>query len=218
MATIGCLWQVAGHIAVSIHAPGRGATVAGWSHDLAFAFQSTRPRRGATRLFEVYSKITLFQSTRPRSLRPGLHRFCFKPRARARRDVALSFFLCWLSWFQSTRPRGARLPPFYADRNEAVALTLSLTCLEKLFQRVAREFGTSRQALYAPPFITNRGVTRFGMRSASSRRGKFIKSTDRPGQSCLSLRSAPRDPAIVHRESKCANYRLQAPTVRAGHA
>ena len=79
-------------MAVSIHAPTRGAT-------------ESLPRR---------RRRTMFQSTRPRGARPrcqaraGCHGGSFNPRAHEGRDSRPSRDSCKPTRFQSTRPRGAR--------------------------------------------------------------------------------------------------------------
>ena len=79
-------------IAVSIHAPARGATIDRHVAEAARERVSIHaPARGATRFEGAIGRRQKFQSTRPRGARPGV----IWPRYR-----------CLM--FQSTRPRGAR--------------------------------------------------------------------------------------------------------------
>ena len=124
-------------LAVSIHAPARGATCRAGDNLHLFQFQSTRPH-GARRLTRrsVMDQIK-FQSTRPHGARPPqkarARRWgCFNPRARTGRDdqgidvlsgrvdVSIhapargaTLYLTTVDelrvGFQSTRPHGARL-------------------------------------------------------------------------------------------------------------
>ena len=102
-------------LAVSIHAPTKGATYVKWAlRSRDYKFQSTHPRR--VRPFGVRddSVETLFQSTHPRRVRPGISttphtvmRFQSTHPRRVRRkgcSVMLSAFM-----FQSTHPRRVRL-------------------------------------------------------------------------------------------------------------
>ena len=100
---------------VSIHAPARGATRVIPLSDMAFLFQSTRPR-GARRQEERQNRPT-FGGFNPRA-REGrdmtaqvtLRIFlCFNPRAREGRDLRMESWRETMAQFQSTRPRGARL-------------------------------------------------------------------------------------------------------------
>ena len=79
---------------VSIHAPARGATVAGGALDLFGVVSIHAPARGAT--------------CTPSTRSPA--RGCFNPRPRTGGDG--SGIAHWLRvvWFQSTPPRGGRLP------------------------------------------------------------------------------------------------------------
>ena len=79
-------------IAVSIHAPTRGATKDFGKAMTALKFQSTRPRGARLRASRSASIIASFQSTRPRGARLNLSNLPTSKKA-----------------FQSTRPRGARL-------------------------------------------------------------------------------------------------------------
>ena len=82
-------WQR--RVAVSIHAPARGATKILWIDTERHQFQSTRPRGARPPVIVKALSVVVFQSTRPRGAR--LYRVL------SNHDVTL---------FQSTRPRGAR--------------------------------------------------------------------------------------------------------------
>ena len=87
-----CTREVQRSIAVSIHAPARGATCSIFPMELRCWVSIHAPARGATRQSCGKRKEGVFQSTRPRGARLGSHvgrerRECFNPRARAGRDV-----------------------------------------------------------------------------------------------------------------------------------
>ena len=128
-----------GNHAVSIHAPAWGAT---WISCWACAGGKVSihaPAWGATLKSVIGGPEKMFQSTRPRGARLGRFGVSesdlgFNPRARVGRDKKFRFFPaggvvsihapawgatrrgssanCCLAKFQSTRPRGARLPLF----------------------------------------------------------------------------------------------------------
>jgi len=101
---------------VSIHAPARGATLGGELYPSCLQFQSTRPRgarpdsscRGLDRVevsihAPARGATPSFQGDSPANTG-------FNPRARAGRDRSAPCTRCPCRQFQSTRPRGARLP------------------------------------------------------------------------------------------------------------
>ena len=120
-------------IFVSIHAPARGATASPSFARFLFRF-NPRARAGRDSRYQPHAVLGRFQSTRPRGARhaenatsgvgvvsihapargatsvgPGpFYPASFNPRARAGRDIRLSWIAACRS-FQSTRPRGARL-------------------------------------------------------------------------------------------------------------
>jgi len=124
-------------VAISIHAPTRGATLL--IAILAFRKRHFNPRAHAGRDFSRGGRVhksTRFQSTRPRGARParalGLRQYCLfqstRPRGARHVNIVIRGFdrrisihaptrgATWLtretpgaSEFQSTRPRGARL-------------------------------------------------------------------------------------------------------------
>ena len=78
--------------AISIHAPAKGATVAGSPQTLISSFQSTLPRRERPQLIREVNVPNTFQSTLPRRERQG-HQdatggrdFYFNPRSREGSD------------------------------------------------------------------------------------------------------------------------------------
>ncbi len=124
---------------VSTHAPTRGATACPPCRETMMSvFQPTRPR-GARRLAHASSDAPILcfnprahagrDASSHRSTHPVRHRFnprahagrdsrrclpcdpstCFNPRAHAGRDACRPLTSTSRSWFQPTRPRGARL-------------------------------------------------------------------------------------------------------------
>ena len=101
---------------VSIHAPGKGATVTPVAVQLGTVrFQSTRPGRARpARLCPGAERFHRFQSTRPGRARrfsawPGTVAMCsFNPRAREGRDMHPADINALIIKFQSTRPGRAR--------------------------------------------------------------------------------------------------------------
>ena len=80
------------------------------------------PARGATELEHIHGEFDKFQSTRPRGARPPSHSIScqsprFNPRAREGRDRSMRLGLLLTGKFQSTRPRGARPQDSAAERN-----------------------------------------------------------------------------------------------------
>ena len=128
-----------GAVSVSIHAPARGATFKKRGEFRRTLVSIHAPARGATRVAcRSVSVCRTFQSTRPRGARQPMQprrnrgHDRFNPRAREGRDQSRvgNLFLIQVSihapargatdplnpksiviMFQSTRPRGARLPP-----------------------------------------------------------------------------------------------------------
>ena len=100
---------------VSIHAPTRGATPA-WRPGITSPsrFQSTRPRGARQQSPLPSDQATVFQSTRPRGARrrwrqpKRAEQRRFNPRAHAGRDWYAALMHFHPELFQSTRPRGAR--------------------------------------------------------------------------------------------------------------
>ena len=114
-ATRAAAQEAARLLQVSIHAPTRGATAHDMLAELHQAlFQSTRPR-GARLLDEAgihpSSSVSIHAPTRgatPSLARRAAWRKCFNPRAHAGRDASATSRSVFATWFQSTRPRGAR--------------------------------------------------------------------------------------------------------------
>ena len=103
-------------MAISIHAPTRGATNVSRLRRVRYAISIHAPTRGATRL--IGSSAIEFWYFNPRAHEGRDRRawctrgFCahFNPRAHEGRDLNLDFASIRQFTFQSTRPRGARRP------------------------------------------------------------------------------------------------------------
>ena len=124
------------HIAVSIHAPAKGATTTGSDGLNPQEVSIHAPAKGATTgcrsictlkygfnprsregsdigIHTFANDLTAFQSTLPRRERPDIHRGdtserCFNPRSREGSDNRLPFNMYAKVWFQSTLPRRER--------------------------------------------------------------------------------------------------------------
>jgi len=114
-------------MAVSIHAPARGATKVGVFDPFYQAVSIHAPARGATGNMNVALCVGMFQSTRPHGARrrPGMWSgwsFVFQStRPHGARPSSPPKASC-ASRFQSTRPHGARLDQFQFIADELVSI------------------------------------------------------------------------------------------------
>ena len=102
-------------VVVSIHAPTRGATGASPLFLQPWRVSIHAPTRGATCILGIIPGDVIVSIHAPTRGATLLGRICrrlhhsFNPRAHAGRDLRAILNLIPHSWFQSTRPRGARL-------------------------------------------------------------------------------------------------------------
>jgi len=110
------------HLAVSIHAPARGATSARCVILHHHVVSIHAPARGATSAWPTPAIASRFRSTLPRGERPAHHRrptsgSSFDPRSRAGSDAGAAADWRAYTRFRSTLPRGER--PLELERREA---------------------------------------------------------------------------------------------------